>query len=516
MEDSRGIETAHSADTAELAQGAGVSFVGRITGRILHLLTQIGIGRLFGPEVYGLYAIGLAILRIGGLASVLGMDTAVLRYGARYQSENRDKLRWVFLLSIGVSILIGAVVGGALFLAAPWLANSVFDDVSLEPVIRLFSLGIGPLAGLQVAAVATRISKRMQFSVLSQEITQPALALLLTLVVAFLGLGVLGAVAAMVLSFAAALIVALYYVRRLFPEAWKRGASLAGPRRELLMYSVTVSGSRLATMSMHWIDRLALGSFRPAAEVGVYQAAAQSSVLFAIILSSFNNIFSPLVADLWHRGERRRLEAVYRISTKWGLYLSLPFFAVIWSSPSQVLSAVFGPEYAAGAPALKILAVGHMISIGTGGVGLLLSITGHHKRWVLTATAMLAADLALLLILVPRYGMLGAAVATSGTLSAMFMLGLAQVRRKLRFWPYDQRYLKGLIASLGSFAALSWLSQMQFNHALLGLVVLTLASVVVFGAVLLALGLDAEDKEFIGLIRSRLTQVRGNSDDSPG
>ena len=511
MENPRGIETPNSQDTSELAQGASVSLAGRVTGRTLSLLTQISVGRLFGPEAFGLYAIGLTLLRLGGLVSVLGMDTAVVRYGARYRAENRGRLRWLLILSIGVPFSIGAIVGGALFLAAPWLASTVFDEPSLEPVIRLFALAIGPLAGLQVAAAASRISKRMQFSVISEEFTRPALALLLTLVVALLGLGILGAVVAVVLSVGAGLIVALYYLRRIFPEATTKGASIRGPWRELLLYSVTVSGSRIAIMSMMWADRLVLGSFRPTAEVGVYQAAAQSAVLFPIILSSFNNIFSPLVADLWHRGELRRLEAVFRISTKWGLYISLPLFMVIWSAPGVVLSAIFGSEYAPGALALRILAIGQLINVGTGGVGLILSITGHQRRWAYTAVAALFADVVLLLILIPRYGMLGAAIATAATLSGMFVIGLFQVRHTLAIWPYDRRYVKGLIASLGSLAALYWLGQMQISQPLLKLVVLTLASVGVFGALLLALGLDSEDREFIGLIRSRLNQVRGGS-----
>ena len=500
-------------DTAELAQGASLSLFGRISGRTLHLLTQISVGRFFGPEAYGLFAIGLTIFRISGLISVLGMDTSVLRFGVRHKADSRGRLSWVLLVGIGAPLLIGTTVGIAIFLAAPWLASVVFDKPSLEQVIRLFALGIGPLAGLQVAAAATRISKRMQFWVLSEELTQPALALLLTLVAALLGLGILGAVAAIVISVGVALIVALYYVRKLFPGVLARSASLRGPWREFLTYSITVSGSRISIALMYWMDRLVLGSFWPAEVVGVYQAAAQSAILFAIILTSFNRIFTPLVADLWHRGELIRLEAVYRISTKWGLYMSLPLFVVVWSAPGLVLSAVFGPEYALGALSLRILALGQLINVGTGGVGLMLAITGHQRRWVLTAIAAFAADVVLLLILIPRYGMLGAAIATSATLSGMYVVGLIQVRHTLALWPYDRRYLKGLIAGLASLAALNWMIQLQFGHPLLALVALTTVSIVIFGVVLLALGLDAEDREFIVLIRSRLSQVWRDSDE---
>jgi len=506
MADPLNMEASGVADTADLAQGASVSLLGRIAGRALHLLTQISVGRLFGPQAYGLYAIGQTILRLAGLVSVLGMDTAVVRYGSRFYPESPGRLRGVLAIGIGFPLVAGAAVGGAILLAARWFAVEVFNDPSLTPVLRWFALGIGPLAGLQASAAATRISKRMQFSVLSEELTQPALALLLILAAVFVGMGLIGASAATVLSIGATLLIALYFVQKLFPQAKGEDKATEAPWREILLFSLSVSGSRIFIMLITWIDRLVLGSFRPAAEVGIYQAAAQSSVLFAIILGAFNSIFSPIVADLWHRGERHRLEAAFRISTKWGFYLSLPFFVVIWLAPVQVLTVVFGSEYAEGALALMILAAGQLVNAGTGAVGLLLSITGYQRRWVLAAGVMLALDLVLILTLVPRYGMLGAAIATAGSLGGLFLIGLVQVRGALALWPYDRRYLKGLVSVVASAAVVYWLARFPFTQTLPGLTLVTLASVGLFVLILLILGLDAEDRQFVALVRSHATR----------
>jgi O-antigen/teichoic acid export membrane protein len=378
-------------------------------------------------------------------------------------------------------------------------------------VLRWFSLGIAASAGMQAAAAATRISKQMKYAVLSEDLTHPALGLALVLLFAWLGWGIGGAAAASVLSLMTGMGVALFFVRRLSPPSSAQPTPVGRLAKDLMGFSLTIFGSRFFITVITWIDRLVLGSFRPAAEVGIYQAAAQSSALFAIILGAFINILSPIAADLWHRSELARLQEVFRTSTKWGLYLSLPLVVVMWSAPHQILSVVFGPAYVRGAVPLMLLAGGQLINAATGGVGLLLSMTGHHVIWARTTGAMLGLDVLLNLFLVPRLGLVGAAIATSVTVSAVFLMGLYQVRRLLGMWPYDRRYLKGLAAAACSAGTAYLVGPWAAGGSWLGLGVLTLAVVAVFGGVLLVLGPEAEDREFLGLIRSRLGRAAGSS-----
>lgn len=476
------------------------------------LVTQIVLARLFGPQAFGLYAVGWTLMRLAALASLLGLDTAVIRYGTVYLGRELARLRQVLMLGVGVPLVVGLLAGSLIFAAAPALAEEVFANPQLAPILRWFAVGIGPFAAMQAAAAATRISKRMRYAVLSEELLQPAGALLLIVLFGALGWGILGAAVATVLSGLLALGLALYFVFRLFGPAFQSLPRAAATWRELLTYAVTVSGSRLFVTFIIWIDRLVLGFFRPAAEVGVYQTAAQASVLFAIILSSFNYILSPLAADLWYRNERDRLQDIYRISTKWGLYLSLPLFVVMWALPADILRVVFGPQYQGGAMALRLLAVGQLINAGTGGVGLLLSLTGHHVTWVRTAGAMFVVGLLLNLILAPRLGLLGSAIATSAALSGTFLIGLSRVRSVLALWPYDARYLKGLVAAALSAAALYLLGQLMVTHSLSGLIVATLVTLIVFVGVLLLLGLDAEDQEFLSMVRTRIRLAAGGGD----
>ncbi|MEJ2212168.1 MAG: polysaccharide biosynthesis C-terminal domain-containing protein [Anaerolineae bacterium] len=230
--------------------------------------------------------------------------------------------------------------------------------------------------------------------------------------------------------------------------------------------------------------------------------------MFTIVIRAMNLSFTPMIADLYHRQEMGRLESLFRISTKWGLYLSMPVFLTICFAPQELLYVVFGAEYASGGLPLVILAIGQLINVGTGAVGMLLIMTGRQNRWLALSAVALLASIALHLLLIPRLGLSGAALSTSIAVSGLYVGGLYDVRRSLKLWPYDRRSLKLLLAAVPATAALLLLRWLEPGSPFLLLLLMGLASLSLFGGTLLLLGLDDEDWDFIGLIRARITKRR--------
>ena len=490
-------------DVVKLARGVSFSLVGKMIGRALHVLGQVTLARLLGPEGFGLYAIVWTMLRMAGLLATLGLDKGVIRYASLYWQKDSPRLKGVLLQSIGLAIFSGLLIGSSLYFAAPWLAEQVFRKPDLVHVIRWFSPAFLLYSGLKVAAAATRASQRMRFAVYAEEVTQPLANLLLILTFYLIGWGLFGAVAASVSSFGIALILSLYYVRHIFPEAFSPKINLTLVTRDLIAFSLPTSLAGTFSMSIVWVGQLLVGYFLPAGEVGVYQAISQSSIVFATILSAVGSIFAPMIADLYHKGETERLQELFKVSTKWGLYLSLPLFLVICFASREVITVVFGPRYESGSLPLVILATGQFIGVGIGAVGLLLVMSGHQNRWLLATATMLFASIALNVLLVPRLGLSGAALATACTLGGMFSLGLLQVKHCLGIWPYDRRYLKGLLAAMLATGTLMLLQRVDVDSPAVSLSLTLMISGGVFGIALLILGLDTEDQGFIRLIQTR-------------
>ena len=160
-----------------LGREAGVSFTGRVTGSLLQIATHIVLSRLLGASQYGLYALGWVIIQVVGLLARLGLDKGVIRYGTEYLNRGDPGLKWVVRFAIIINLAVGSVLGAVIFLLAGWLANGLFGKPELTGTLKLFALWLPVIAGIRVAAVATRISKRMFYSVVTEKLLQPALQL---------------------------------------------------------------------------------------------------------------------------------------------------------------------------------------------------------------------------------------------------------------------------------------------------------------------------------------------------
>lgn len=479
-----------------LAAGAGISLFGVGVGRGLDFVKQIALARLLGPDAFGLYAIGWNILRIVGILAPLGLHNGVVHFGTPFWKKDNDALNKTIALSVLLSFAIGWAITLILILIAPWLTNVVFKEPEFLPFFRVFALMLPFMGALRVAASASRVSQRMIFSVASEEIAQGALNLLLFLVLYLLGWQLLGAIVATVLSFAGAFVLALYYLRRLFGPVFADVSRPSVNGRALMAYSMPTALAGVFGVVINRVDRLFLGYYRPSAEVGIYQAAAQLSVIMALILNAFNMILMPMVAEQYHKRDMKQLEELFRINTKWGIYCVVPVVLTIAFAAEDVMTVLFGGEYASGSTALLILTIGQFINIATGATGTILIMTGHQTAWFRLSMLILVINLTLNFTLIPRWGMIGAAIATATTVGGLFAVGLVLVYRIHHIWPYDRRYLKGIFAAAITTVAL-------FGVRMLGLpatgnlLLTALVATTGFFGILGIQGVEQEDRAFI-------------------
>ena len=487
-------------DVRRMAAGAGIALGGKLMGRCVALAGNVVLAHILGPVAFGLYAIGWTITKIATMLTPLGLDSGVIRFASPELGQNPCRVKGAITQSLEISLASGLTLGLALYFVAPWLGENVFHQTSLITVFRCFAFAFPLVSCLKVAAAATRVSQRMKFSVLTEDAGQPAAALLLILIFYFFGWKLGGALAAFDFSFGIALILAIYYIHRLFPEVSLKSIRSDLGRRELLFFSLPTSLSLMFGILLLWVDRLFVGYYRSPAEAGVYHAASQLSVALAVILSAFGAIVNPMIARLYHQGKKERLEELYRVSTKWSLYLSLPVFLVMCFVPRETVSVIFGKPYAAGWLLLPILGMGQLINSGTGAVGGLLVMTGHQNALSILSGVTFLANVGLAVILVPRFGMAGAAAGTALTIALLSVASIFMARRFLNLWPYDGRYWKGVLATGVASAGLLLLRLLPFTSPGLLLTAAVFVSGCLFSGVLLGLGLDPEDKEFIRLI----------------
>jgi O-antigen/teichoic acid export membrane protein len=493
-------------DVSHFANQAGLALGGKIGGRVINLIGEIAIARVLGTALFGVYAIGITILRVVGTVAPLGLHNGVIWFGTPWWKKDNARIKGVIIHSLLVGGLSGLLISGLLFIFAPQLAT-FYAEPKLIEVIRWFTPAYFFLTLLRIASSASRITIKAKYSLLAEDISQPLIFVVLLVIFVILFDDLIGSLAATTISFGVSLLIALFYLYKLFFIGKPGRIDYSDKIPLMLQYSLPTAFTGFLGTANLWVDRFLVKYFRPSADVGIYQAASQSSMMFVIILSAVNSIFGPMIADYYHKKAIDDLEKLFRVSTKWGLYIGLPFFLTILITPDLVITTVFGEAYAAGAVPMVILNIGQLVNLMTGSVGFILIMTANQYIWLVIMLVSLILSVLLSIILTPAYGLLGASIASSIATSFQFLGALYFVYRKLHIWPYDRRYIKGIFAGIATFVYILIASRFDSVNPFIHLIILTGGSYAAFGLILLIFGLDQEDKHIIGLIKNRLQNL---------
>jgi O-antigen/teichoic acid export membrane protein len=201
------------------------------------------------------------------------------------------------------------------------------------------------------------------------------------------------------------------------PKGWaRRGAPLA------VMGAVAQVDAQLAVV--------AVGVLRGPRDAGLFAAAAQATFLFALARAAAARPLLPLLAR-WHAdGAREALQGGLTRGTRWVLAATVAAGVLLCAFAGPIMG-LFGAGFSAAAPTLRVLVLANIVNAWVAFNATTLTATGHGRALAGAATASLAVNLALLAILVPRLGVVGAAVATLASTSARNMLNSTSVRRRI-------------------------------------------------------------------------------------
>lgn len=492
-------DASETTSSEKIAKGAGVTFLGKVASIGLKYLTELSFAWLLGAELFGLYTLGIVIYRLGELFSRLGLETGSVRYVSIYHGAgDTPRLKGTLLQSVGFSVLSGCLFGSIIFLASESIALSIFNKPELAPALRFFSIALPFGAGTTVGAFATTGFKVVKYRTYAWELLLPFLHLLLAVLLCVLGLGLWGAAISWLVATMISFLAAVYFIYKLFPKILDFTVKPLFESRQLLGFSIPLTFGSFAWLVLLWTDVLMLGYFRPASEVGIYRAASQTSLLMNVIAGSLITAFSPMIADLHSRGDRKEVGKIFQISSRWSFALTLPLFSIMIVAGDDILR-IFGQEFAAGWIPLMILCAGQLMRASAGGMAIqMLSMTGHQYLKFYTDFGLAILNILLNIFLVPQFGALGAAIATGISIMLVSILRVTLMFRvlKIGIQVYSMTYLKvlvaGVIATLvGCLIRFGWLHSAHFF-----VVALLVSSIIViiYAGLLKIMGLEETDQ----------------------
>jgi stage V sporulation protein B len=436
-------------DRKTILAGTGQNIVGLGVFVLASFGMNILIARTFGKgsAAFGQITLITQLAFVAGAATRFGMDMAAVRRVAIEVGKGEPgRARAIVRLAIGIAASVSAVVGAIVFLAAGPIGN-LLNVPSAS--VQAAAVGLIFVAVAQVYLGGSRGLKIMRHTLYAYWIGQSIGWIVITLAMwSLIGQTVAVTAWAYALSWVFATLVAFVSWQRVtapFPHM----SAEAGEAKALASYGAPRAPAALLSQALFYTDLAVLSHYlgnNP--EVSEYAAAIRIAQALVLFLTAVSYMFSPFVADLHERGERERLNDLFKQITRWTLAGTIPLLLLFMIAPASVL-ALFGESYDAGTAWLRVLLIGQAVNVSVGAAGFIL-IMVKRTGWDLTVYALsFVLDLTLAITLIGSLdmGAMGAAIAQATALVVSNALRLYLVWRFVRIQPYDRYYARLLIPS---------------------------------------------------------------------
>ncbi|HWZ17160.1 MAG TPA: flippase [Ktedonobacteraceae bacterium] len=500
------------AEVSGAASGAAIIGTGSIIGNILKYTNNLLIQRGFGAGPYGLYALGMSTVTLAISIFNLGLDDAMVRYVSIYRGRNQASLlRGLTLFCTALAGIAGILGALLVVFFAPFLV-AIRHAPTMLPILLLMAPLVALSSMQNIWTGGMQGFKAFKWRILVQRLVVPGTLTILLIFVLLFSKNLATVVLATLVSALIGVLFNLFFFFRLMSHTKYTGKE-EYQLREWISFALPNFLTSILDTVLEAVDTILLAFLVVSiVAVGQYAAAIRYSAFIALPLQSLNVMFAPTIAELHHKGEKEKLEVMFKVVTNWVIIFSLPIclIAILFSRP---LLGISGDSFLAAWPLLVVLSVGSMVNAGTGSVGYILLMTGHQKLSFINSLTAVIVNVVLGIILTKLYGALGTAIATGLALAIVNLMRLLQVRLLLKIHPYRWDTLKplgaGLISSLLIGALLYFLnlaqislrvSRFNFSSELLLIPVL----LVIYVALLILFKFSPEDQIVINKLRKKL------------
>lgn len=409
--------------------GLRSAFAVNIAGTMLSLLVAVALARLLGAGGYGIYAFAWALVSILAMPAQAGLPLVMRETARAAVTEQHAYMRGIWVWSARLTAVLSVLIVGIALLVI--MLRGGVQDAQAQTI--LWALALVPLIALgNVRGAALRGLQYLVAGNIPELVIRPAMLLMLLFGAASIGSALTpqAAMALHVVAAAAAFGIGAWLLVRNAPPAVRVAVPAYDGRRWLASAWPLALVAGTHVINLH-ADVLMLGLFAPAREVGIYRVAAQVAVFAAFGLAAVNMVVGPLFAGLYARGDSVNLQLLAVRSARAVFAFSaavVAFFAMVGAG---LLEAVFGAGFDDAYLPLMILFVGQLANGAVGSVGYLLNMTGHERDTARGVAIAAALNVALNLLLIPPWGMHGAAAATAASMATWNFLLWRSVRVRL-------------------------------------------------------------------------------------
>jgi stage V sporulation protein B len=218
--------------------------------------------------------------------------------------------------------------------------------------------------------------------------------------------------------------------------------------KKMLSFGIPVLLSTIGAIVIGKLDTIVLTIFRTMEEIGIYNAILPTSLVLYFVSKSFVMVSFPISSELWAKNQKKKLIDGIMNMHKYSMLIILPAGIVLIHYAELFLTLVFGEQFSSGARAFQILLVG-IICFMIGQVNnTTLSSIGYPKKVTKIILIATVANVILNFMLIPRYGIVGAAIATFSSYAIVSILSIREIQKTIGFKAPWANWLKIIIGGM--------------------------------------------------------------------
>lgn len=460
------------AGLVEVARGGTLNLAGAAVSAVISLAVTIMITRHFSRNVAGAFFAATSLFLMIETLAGLGAFNGVIYFIARLRSQGAEgRIPGILRAAIVPVAIVSVTAAAALLLFAGPLARDLLGGhithgagpAPVARALRALALALPFATLLDTFLGASRGYRDMRPTVMVDRIGRSVLQLA----------GVLVAVAAGSAALLAPLWALPYIPAGVLAWLWLRHVRRGRRQPAQAPAPGPVGGGRAATAGMNrfWrftapralattaqmviqrLDIVLVGILRGPAQAAVYTAATRFLVVGQLGNAAISMAAQPQLAHLFARRQRSEASAVYQATTAWLILLAWPLYLLAIIDGPAVL-AVFGHSYRAGTTVMVILGLAMLVASGCGQVDVVLTTAGRTSWSLANSLLAVAVNVVADLMLIPEYGISGAAVGWAAAIVITNLVPLAQVAAVVRVHPFGRGLPVAILLTTLSFGVI--------------------------------------------------------------
>ncbi|NQZ82854.1 MAG: flippase [Colwellia sp.] len=419
-------------DNKEIVSSAAIIFSLKLFAALFGFVVSVVITRFLSVEDAGYYFFVLSMIALLSTVGRVGVDNAIVRFMAvANKAQDHGQISHVFLLSMHLVLKFSLLIAVILMPLVFFLYCYFFGGELSYYLMLIWLVLLIPLTSMSTVIVQSfqGVKRVIPFALLNN-VLRPLNLMGLLIVISMMGTLTLNlALSVYYIGIMTTVGIGYYYWRKSYPAADATTIS-SSFKVEFHQASFSLWGLTCLAIVMGQGAQVLLGVFSDGEQLAYFAVANRIAILVAIVLLALNGILSPKFAEIFAENDKKRLQDIYRSSTRIMLFFTSPILLVAFFFAPQIL-ALFGPDYVSASLVLRILVAGQFVKVAVGSVGQLLIMSGFERvqRFNLFIAVTILVFLSVLLM--PSYGALGGAIATFFAMTINNVLGLIKVYQKL-------------------------------------------------------------------------------------